>query len=183
MKLIAEVKTKSPFGYKATKSWDAQFDFAREHGDIISIHTDPRWGGSFDLLAKARRLTDKPILAKGIHQSDDEVMAALRAGADHVLVVGRWPYSWMMVGDSVWLEPLDETPYFTGGTMVINSRNLQTGQRWHMSFGGRLKYVNEDTRIIQASYIRTVDDVSPRAWGVLVGEHLEGFVQSMRRKP
>ncbi|MAJ97292.1 MAG: hypothetical protein CMI56_01585 [Parcubacteria group bacterium] len=46
-------------------------------GDIISIHTDSRWGGSFELLEKARGLTDKPILAKGIHKDDADIEKAL----------------------------------------------------------------------------------------------------------
>src|SRR3989338_2508235 len=89
--IIAEVKTRSPFGFEATESWDELFAVANQIGDIISIHTDSRWGGSFDLLKKARRLTAKPILAKGIHPSDNDIQKALAAGADYVLAVGRIP--------------------------------------------------------------------------------------------
>ena len=70
IEIIAEVKTQSPFGYKSDKSWDELFEVANKVGDIISIHTDRRWGGSFELLQKARSLTNKPILAKGIHKND-----------------------------------------------------------------------------------------------------------------
>ena len=62
--IIAEVKTGSPFGYKSEESWDELFEVAESVGDILSIHTDPRWLGSFELISKARKLTDKPILAK-----------------------------------------------------------------------------------------------------------------------
>ena len=67
IEIIAEVKTHSPFGYTSEKSWDELFAVANEIRDILSIHTDPRWGGSFELLEKARSRTNKPILAKGIH--------------------------------------------------------------------------------------------------------------------
>jgi len=89
--LIAEVKTKSPFGFRSKKSWDELFRIANEHGDWLSIHTDPRWGGSFELIKKARSLTKKPILAKGIHRSDKDIKQALKLGANYVLVVGRIP--------------------------------------------------------------------------------------------
>jgi len=68
--LIAEVKTESPFGFVSEKTWRQLFDIANKHGDIISIHTDKRWGGSFDLISKAKELTKKPVLAKGIHATE-----------------------------------------------------------------------------------------------------------------
>ena len=91
IEIIAEVKTKSPFGYVSGKDWAELFEIANIIGDIVSIHTDPRWGGSMELVKKARNLTSKPILAKGIHKSDDEIRQCLEAGADFVLVVGRIP--------------------------------------------------------------------------------------------
>lgn len=87
--LIAEVKTQSPFGFRSALSLQELFDLANRHGDIISVHTDMRWGGSFDLLRKARKLTTKPILAKGIHETDEEIEQAFASGANFVLVVGR----------------------------------------------------------------------------------------------
>jgi len=90
IQIIAEVKTESPFGFKSEKSWDELFGIASKIGDIISIHTDARWGGSFDLIKKARGLTDKKILAKGIHAKDEEIRKAIEAGADYVLVSGAF---------------------------------------------------------------------------------------------
>ena len=89
--VIAEIKTCSPFGYVAKNSWEELFEIANEIGDIISVHTDERWGGSLKLLEKVCRLTKKPILAKGIHSSDEDIKKAVEAGADWVLVVGRIP--------------------------------------------------------------------------------------------
>ncbi len=65
IQIIAEVKIQSPFGFKSEKSWDELFVIAEKAGDIISIHTDARWGGSFELIKKAKSLTKKQILAKG----------------------------------------------------------------------------------------------------------------------
>ena len=87
--IITEVKTQSPFGWESDKTWDELFAIANDIGDILSVHTDARWGGSFDLIRKARAMTDKPILAKGIHATDDDVQQAIDAGADFVLVVVR----------------------------------------------------------------------------------------------
>ena len=91
IEIIAEVKTQSPFGYKSEKTWDELFQVAEKIGDIISIHTDPRWGGSFDILERVRTLTKKPILAKGVHNTDEEIKRAIHLGADWVLAVGRIP--------------------------------------------------------------------------------------------
>ena len=41
VKVIAEVKVKSPFGFRSPYNWDELFDLANKIGDIISIHTDP----------------------------------------------------------------------------------------------------------------------------------------------
>src|SRR4051812_45555141 len=101
--IIAEVKTGSPFGYRSEKSWDELFAIASEAGDIVSIHTDSRWGGSFELVKKARSLTTKPILAKGIHATDAEIEQAIEAGADYVLVVGRVPALYI---EKCLIEPL-----------------------------------------------------------------------------
>ncbi|MFA6095815.1 MAG: hypothetical protein WC767_03165, partial [Candidatus Paceibacterota bacterium] len=125
--LIAEVKTMSPFGYKSGKSWDELFAIAERAGDWISIHTDPRWGGSMGLVRKARLLTKKPILAKGIHATDDELREAFAAGADYALVVGRVPQVFL---ERVIIEPLTlaELSALPRDTKALwNSRDLSDG--------------------------------------------------------
>ncbi|HEY4511884.1 MAG TPA: hypothetical protein VJH55_03530 [Candidatus Paceibacterota bacterium] len=176
--IIAEVKTKSPFGYVAEKSWDQLFEIANRIGDIISIHTDPRWGGSFDLIKKAKTFTDKPILAKGIHATDKDIEKAIKAGADFVLVVGRIPlvYADKCLIEPLTLEGLKIIP--TAARAVWNSRDLDTG--------GMKKGTFEQARKIfsgwlcQASNIRTVSDIKEGADAVLVGTHLEMFTKSLR---
>ncbi len=176
--IIAEVKTRSPFGFKSEKSWDELFLIADEIGDIVSIHTDKRWGGSFDLVRKARVLTKKPILAKGIHATDDEIEQALDAGADYVLVVGRVP---SIHRDKCLIEPLtlSELKIIPENLKVVwNSRDL--------SDGGMKKETFEQARetfrgwICQASNIKTVADIENGADAILVGTHLFEFFKSLK---
>ncbi len=178
-KLIAEVKTYSPFGWSSDKSWDELFAIANKVGDIISIHTDSRWHGSFDLIKKAKSLTSKPILAKGIHETDDLIEKAVEAGADWVLVVGRIPSVHL---EKCLIEPytLEELKTIPRHLKVVwNSRDLTTG--------GLKKETFEDARKIfpgwlcQASNIKTVEDIKESADSVLVGTHLEGFLNTLAK--
>jgi hypothetical protein len=178
--IIAEVKTESPFGWKSDKSWEELIEVADKVGDMISIHTNPLWGGSMELISQARKLSDKPILAKGLHESDTEVREALDAGARWVLVVGREcevdpsrtlyePYTF---------KQLTELPAYAKRT-VWNARDLRNG--------GKAKDVTfEEARaaragwMCQASHIKTVEDIHPGAQAVLVGTSLELFAASVR---
>jgi indole-3-glycerol phosphate synthase len=175
--IIAEVKTKSPFGYRSEKSWDELFQIAESVGHMISIHTDIRWGGDFDLIRKAKSLTDKSILAKGIHATDIEVQAAIDAGADYVLVVGRIP---KVHQDKCLLEPdsLADLRLIPDMFKVVwNSRDLNTGglksetfEQAREVFGGWL---------CQASNIKSVSDIKSGADAILVGTNLEEFIHSI----
>lgn len=183
---VAEVKTQSPFGFRSDKSRDELFAIAEEHGDMISIHTDPRWGGSVLRVAQARARTRKPILAKGIHESDDSIRRAIDAGADAVLVVGRLPH--IDLWPWVWFEPIyastlndGSLPIHPDMMVVWNARN---------PFDGKIKYASFDTaltrwggKLCQASLIRDVNDVHPGADAVLVGEHLPEFIASLDVTP
>lgn len=176
--LIAEVKTKSPFGYISSHSFDELFSLANDYGDIISIHTNERWGGSFELLQKARRLTTKPILAKGIHDNDEEIERAISCGADYVLVVGRIPKD--IAKEYLWIEPLS-----LGGLKAIpreyrvvwNARNLKTGEPKEEQFTEARKIF--DGWLCQASYIKTKQDIDQGADAILVGENLSEFIDSI----
>jgi indole-3-glycerol phosphate synthase len=89
---IAEIKLKSPYGFQSIHSFETLTKTAIKYGDIISVHTNPLWGGCFEAIEYIRRLTDKPILAKGIHSKNDDVRKALDYGADYVLIVDRFLY-------------------------------------------------------------------------------------------
>ncbi len=175
--LIAEVKTASPFGWKSEKSWDELFAIADSVGDIISVHTDSRWDGSFELLKKARSLTDKPILAKGIHADDSDIEQAIECGANVVLVVGRIPGTY---ADRCLIEPrsLDELRTIPSSMRVVwNSRDLATGGLKQETFDEARALF--EGWLCQASNLHTLDDVHPGASAVLVGTHLEEFVNSL----
>lgn len=174
---IAEVKTHSPFGYTSDESWDALFELANTHGDWLSIHTHPSWDGSIDLVKEARRRTNKPILAKGIHTCVEDIEKCLEAGADYVLTTEYIPGRYQ---DRVLVElaqPVSFSllpPHMKG---VWNRRNLRDGTRKYETvadiqhcFGGWL---------CQASFIRTVKDVHPHADAILVGEHLRQFISTL----
>ncbi|MDP3881724.1 MAG: hypothetical protein Q8Q31_02500 [Nanoarchaeota archaeon] len=176
--LVAEVKTISPFNFKSSKSWEELFEIANKEGDILSIHTNPKWGGSFELIREARKRTSKPILAKGIHSSDEDIKRALEAGANFVLVVGRIP---LICLDKCWIEPLNLhelsqiPPTFK---VVWNTRDLSTGKLKEESF--------QEARNIwkgwmcQASNLKTIKDIKEGVDAVLVGTHLEEFVESLK---
>lgn len=176
--IIAEVKTQSPFGYTSEKTWDELFKIAESVGDVISIHTDSRWGGSFELIKKARGLTGKPIIAKGIHESDFLVEQAVLAGADWVLVVGRIPG---IHTEKCWIEPktlLELKTIPDNFRVVWNSRDLSDGSPKKETF--------EEARALrkgwlcQASNIKTHADIKEGADAVLVGTHLLEFAASLR---
>lgn len=178
IQIIAEVKTESPFGFKSEKSWDELFAVANEIGDILSIHTDPRWGGSSHLIRKAKTLTKKPILAKGIHTTDTEVQQAIDAGADYVLVVGRIP---AIHQDRCLIEPLTLAELKTipdNLKVVWNSRDLSDGGIKNETF--------EDARQIfkgwlcQASNIKTTQDIKEDTNAVLIGANLIEFAKSLK---
>lgn len=175
--IIAEVKTQSPFRWKSDKSWDELFSIANQIGDIISVHTDIRWGGSFELIRKARALTNKPILAKGIHETDDGVRQAIKAGADYVLVVGRIP---KIHQDKCFIEPLTlaELKTIPSSFRVIwNSRDLSDGRIKKETFEQARTIF--DGWLCQASNIETINDIEVGADAVLIGTNLIRFSQSL----
>lgn len=176
--LVAEVKTRSPYGFVSPYCWDEIFEYAACFGDIVSVHTDPRWGGSFSLVRRAVRQTRKPILAKGIHRNDDDIQRALDAGATWALVVGRKPSEFLT--PFVWHEPLSlaemDSKY---GHVVWNQRDLATGLRKSESFVEARSL--HSGWLCQASMISSPDDVHPSADGILVGEHLLSYIRGFRK--
>jgi len=180
IEIIAEVKTHSPFSWSSNNTWDELFKVADEIGDIISIHTDNRWHGSFELLQKARKLTQKPILAKGIHRDDKMVQQAIDLGADWILVVGRIPKTHLnkCLIEPLTLQELKSIP--SNLRAVWNSRDLTSG--------GLKKETFAEARALwkgwlcQASNIKTIADIEAGADAVLVGTHLLGFAKSLKNK-
>jgi indole-3-glycerol phosphate synthase len=177
MQIIAEVKTYSPFGWQSDNTWDELFKIASEIGDMISIHTDPRWHGSFDLIKKAKSLTNKPILAKGIHKKDSDIIEAIKSGADYVLVVGRVPKTNIekCLIEPISVKQLKSLP--TNLKVVWNSRDLKTG-------GIKTETFQEARQIFsgwlcQASNIQLPSDIDKNADAILVGTNLPEFAKAL----
>ena len=179
--LIAEVKTASPHDNIWTVSWHAMFKIADSVGDILSIHTDAHWWWHFDLITEAKWLTDTPIMAKGIHRTDEEILEAIERWASHVLVVGRIPEVHL---DKCFIEveSLKQLKDFYAKLwddtkFVWNSRDLSDGSLKTETF--------EEARDIfpgwlcQASNIDSIDDVKPWADAILVWKALENFVKTL----
>jgi indole-3-glycerol phosphate synthase len=122
-------------------------------------------------------MTDKPILAKGIHANDNSIELAVEAGADQVLVVGRIPsvYADRCLVEPYSLEELTQLP--TGTRAVWNSRDLSTGGIKPESFTDARKMFTG--WLCQASNIRTTQDIQTEADAILVGTYLPELAEQL----
>lgn len=196
---IAEIKTQSPFGFKSEHSFGDLMDVAIESGDWISVHTNALWGGDFNAISFVRRNTNKPILAKGIHATDDDVLKAIDHGADYVLVVDRHFGGNTQIGKQVIYERHD--PHFAfqdsrgyagldfsvnrvdgnfpGENIplkyLVNSRNLSSGKMKENYTKEMFNYLNAGVWVCQGSGIKNISNVHPKAHAFIVGEHLINF--------
>jgi indole-3-glycerol phosphate synthase len=180
---IAEIKTISPFGYSSKEPFYKLMELAIEHGDWISVHDNALWGGDYDSISFVRKHTDKPILAKGIHGTDDSIRMALEHGADYVLVVGRVPDSEPLKKYCLFEAPLDYSKLTTTDKIVFNSRDLSTGEINMPWVNGEITDFkkNKYEFICQASGISHINQVHPEADAFIVGQHLRKFVSSKNK--
>lgn len=178
MIFIAEVKTQSPFGFKSPHSFSYLLDIAIEYGDWVSIHTDPRWGGNYDNIKRVRQITTKPILAKGLHSTEDEVMKAFNSGADYVLSVVNQNYP--TANDHIIYEPssIEHMVQYNPFTKVCwNSRDLNDGlTKPQTIYTARKRHKGW---LCQASMIQRINDIHPFVDAFIVGEHLPDFVKEL----
>lgn len=180
VRLVAEVKTKSPFGFVSKTPKDEQLKLAKMVGDIVSIHTGMDFGGSFRWLRRV--IEENPnteILAKGMHREDRVIKEIARLGADHILVFGKIP---RVHEDLCWVEPLDlaQLKKIPKGFKVMwNARNFGDQGRPKKETFEQARDI-WDGWLCQASFIRSVVDIKPGADAVLVGENLVGFSESLR---
>lgn len=122
---VAEAKLRSPHdGVISTLPLEALLRLAIAEGDWISVHTEAPWGGFPEAIKIARSMTTKPILAKGIHASNDSIHRAFDYGANYVLCVGRDPHI-----KNVIIEPTVLCAYSYAPMVLWNRRNLETGLR------------------------------------------------------
>ena len=194
---IAEVKTESPYGYRSQRGWSSLLEIAAEHGDWVSVHTDVRWGGSWDVLWAARQSTKKPILAKGIHSLDSEIEKAFDLGADYVLCVGRVPQRMREGRSAEWFDRVIVEPAFYlrnaldardysryASKLCYNSRNITNGDCVGTPSSGMVRAIDKDPDLwlCQASGIRSVDQIYSGYDAFIVGEHLEEFVKEYKHE-
>lgn len=172
---VAEVKIKSPYGFASPYGYNELLDIAIKHGDIVSIHTDIRWGGSMELIRETREKTIKPILAKGIHSTDDQISKALEYGANWVLVVGRVPNEKLL--SFCWIEPnsiSDIKNIPKDSRLVWNARNLWSNGRYKEETWEEVRKVWKGW-ICQASFIHEPGDVEIDSDAFIVGASLVHF--------
>ena len=117
MIFIAEIKVKSPFtDLNRPASFDMLRQLAVNYSDVISVHVEAPWGGNPNHINRFVRpyCQNIPILAKGIHATDEDIKNSLNYGADKVLVVGRIPRE--SLRPYCWIEPenLEQVREFSG---------------------------------------------------------------------
>lgn len=187
---IAEIKTQSMFGFKTNYSRECLIDTALRYGDWISVHTDPRFGGSFDDIYQIRRKTNKSILAKGFHSHNHDVEKALDLGADYVLVVDRPDRKLLnLYTDKILFEfsnskLLNESSYDFAefGKVVFNGRNLDTGigkksiAQYH-EFRNRCKWLCGASLLKEPDYVQKF---YPNCDAFIVGENLVDFCKKLK---
>lgn len=200
-KIVAEVKTKSPTRKDLTGDVEESLILAAEVGDIISRHTHPKWGGSFeDVRVTKEKYPNNLVLAKGMHPSDSHIDELVKIhGADYVLVVMRNGRMLPMVHqDKCWIEVLNLEQIRSYGNalrhypvLVWNERDLEASlsegrEIWKSETSGEtFEQALELARsysidICQASGLKTVKDIKQGAKYVLVGSNLREFARSMR---
>ena len=181
--IVAEIKLRSPYGWVSPISIEEQFEIALQWADILSVHTNPLWGGSFQALTGARANAIRGskrilILAKGFHDTVADVQQALDFGADYVLTVG-WDggplssHCWQEVESTAQLRQAQYDQW-----IVCNARNPRTGEKRGQTLEERTISEASLARgyfggpICQASMINGPEDVDEAADAILVGQRL-----------
>lgn len=180
---IAEIKTKSPFGYQSPHSFTKLMDVALEYGDWISVHDNALWGGDSECISFVRKYTNKPILAKGFHSTRESIQRALDHGADKVLTFEN--FDGHFSADTIVREIETKHPKNTWGLssgyvqIIINSRNLKNGNLINGFEKQITSFKEMGFKVFHASNIKTKQDVHPDADGFIVGTNLIEFVKTI----
>jgi len=192
VEFFAEIKTFSPDGWRSPYTWRQLLRIVLHHEriiDAISIHVSPRWEGSLHLIERARRHTEKPILAKGINPREDDIRRARDAGATMALVVGRVPkvYAEFCIIEPLSLESMRGIPDHL--RVAWNSRDLIEMFRKINGLPPRnvdrptfseAREIRPRGWMLQASGIEHMASVEKGADAILVGTHLPKFITSLK---
>ena len=144
--IIAEVKLRTPFKGDLLKNADP-INIAKTYADngavALSILTEStHFGGSLEILEKARMHVDIPLLRKDFIFDDYQVYEAKAFGADFFLLIATWLdknhlADLLLLGDELGLPALVEThnekdmekAVEAGASILgINNRDLTTGK-------------------------------------------------------
>lgn len=194
---IAEIKTKSPYGFQSPHSFIKLMETAIEYGDWISVHDNALWGGDSETISFVRQNTNKPILAKGIHYTNERIIEAIDAGADYVLSAGRVAGSAEDIGErqkvklrnsdykkiiyeldyEKVLSLVNFSSYWKESKYVCNSRDLSTGK--FKEKNEIEDFVKLGTWVCQASGIKSKNDVNSNVDAFIVGENLLEFCKNI----
>lgn len=183
---IAEIKQKSLFGFQSKYSRNALIDTALEYGDWISVHTDPRFGGSFDDIYLIKQETNKPILAKGFHTHIDDIKKCFDRGATYVLTIRpvRYilshcnPYNCL---EYMLFETNDIIELNNKLKFVYNGRDLRTGLG-KKYIGDYHEFRKKCKWLCGASLIKKPSDIEiyyPKCDAFIVGENLIEFCKEL----
>lgn len=183
---IAEIKTQSPFNFKSSYSFNKLMEYAINYGDWISVHDNALWGGDFETISYVRKFTHKPILAKGLHTTDDDVHRALEHGATYVLRVDVTPHHYRQLPYTLWeysnVHEADKARLFFAREarskmkFVCNSRDLRNG---NVKESGLNTYLQMGNWVCQASNIAKPDDVNPNVDAFIVGTNLVEYCKEL----
>ncbi len=166
--IVAEIKQRSPFLFESRFRWEQLLQRCGEVADIISVHVGRDYGGVPVDLQRAQKAQSLPVLAKGWHNTLPSVKASL-VHAEYVLTVGWWPDH-----PRCWHECLSVNELLLSAAPVVvwNSRSPRTGNS-NPQFLQGFDWVAPDKFVVQASGIKDIKDIHPRANAILVGEGLQ----------
>jgi hypothetical protein len=170
--VVAEIKQRSPFtGWVNPLPWRDQLAICEQVGDIISVHTDEMWGGSWRHLVDVRMATSKPILAKGFHPSETHVKACLDIldSNDSVLTVG-WDGGQYAARCWMECETVEQLIETASERVVWNRRCPRTGAKSEVR-PAKARALR-DGWLCQASHITAPQDVVPLMEAILIGQGL-----------
>lgn len=145
MKVIAEVKKSSPFIGKIVDDirldWRVR-EYERLGAAMISIVTAKEFDGDKQWVAEARKITKLPILMKDFIAHEDHIKEAVDLGADYILLIAElltakeldeltfyaWKHRITPIVEIQSLYGVRILPYADTGYVLLNNRNLRTGQ-------------------------------------------------------
>ncbi len=168
MKIIAEIKKASPFAGRFVENVDLENrikEYDRLGAAAISIVTAPSFEGEKDWISTARKLTKLPILRKDFISTLKDLEETKELGADWVLLIVDYlqPEEVDYLTFHAWrlgLKPIIEVQSLVGlkklkhadaGHIVINNRNLRTGEVNTMLMYNLLPMIGEQYVTIAAS--------------------------------